>query len=326
MRIERVIVRGLRAVEARDDAFLRPGGTHGAVCLRGLNGSGKTTYLEGIAQLWEWFRVCTRARGRLNTGGTLFLRETELLAVYLSGLPGPRERMWLAWGQGTALRSFLDEHGDDLTQEVLGWWERAFVRAELGAERIPNVVWIAAENKWVPELAGPELFQETAGPALPAVARYAPHARDPNHLEGILVTLKLVDEERFEALCTSIAELLPGLSLSGFDEATRRPLFRLERSGTLLTVDRLSAGERSVLINLAMVARWLGPGGIVLLDEPELHQHLSLMRGSVAVLETEVARRGGQLIVASHAPEVWDHFRATGVVIDLEGRTEADRR
>jgi predicted ATPase len=88
-------------------------------------------------------------------------------------------------------------------------------------------------------------------------------------------------------------------------------------TGHFVTVDKLSAGERSVMINLTMVLRWLGPGGIVLLDEPELHQHSSLMRGNIAVLEAVVQDGGGQLIAASHADEVWQHFRARERIVDL---------
>jgi hypothetical protein len=45
------------------------------------------------------------------------------------------------------------------------------------------------------------------------------------------------------------------------------------------------------------------------------------MRGSLAALEQLVVReRGGQLIVASHAPEVWAHFRGAGALVELKGR------
>ncbi len=80
-----------------------------------------------------------------------------------------------------------------------------------------------------------------------------------------------------------------------------------------------SAGERAALISLFTVARWMAPGGVVLIDEPELHQHLSMMRANLAVLEQFVTvERKGQLIVASHAPEVWDHFRWPRLILDLD--------
>ena len=80
--------------------------------------------------------------------------------------------------------------------------------------------------------------------------------------------------------------------LDRFDESTQRPLFRLA-TGEMLMANRLSAGERSLLINLCMVLRWLGPGGIVLIDEPELHLHISLMRSSLAVTETIISEDFG---------------------------------
>ncbi len=99
---------------------------------------------------------------------------------------------------------------------------------------------------------------------------------------------------------------------------TQRPRFRLS-TGEVLTSDRLSAGERSILINLCMILRWLGPGGIVLIDEPELHQHISLMRSSLSVIDQLIEEEfRGQLLVASHAPEVWDYFRRSNAIVDLE--------
>ena len=185
----------------------------------------------------------------------------------------------------------------------------------------PNFVWIEAENKYVPEPRRSQLLTPRPAPSYVPVARYLPTSPDHSHLEPQLRTLFLARRERWELLSRALSELRPGLTLlDRFDDATQRPLLILA-TGEILTVDRLSAGERSLLINLATILRWLGPGGIVLLDEPELHQHLSLMRGSLAVIDALVTTGEfhGQLFVASHAPEVWDHFRRPGVIIDLGG-------
>src|SRR4051812_30752345 len=104
MRIERVIVRGLRALRDRDDRLVDARGqAYPAVCLRGMNGSGKTTYLEALAELWQWSRRCTQQRGFVKPAGTPLLAEAHLVAALFTGLPGPRPRMWIAWGQDSAL-------------------------------------------------------------------------------------------------------------------------------------------------------------------------------------------------------------------------------
>lgn len=334
MHIERVIVRGLRALRARDDRFLGPRGKpHAAVCLRGLNGSGKTTYLQALAELWQWFRRCTQQRGFAKPTGTHLLAEGQLVAALFTGLPGPRARLWIGWGQPEALQAALADDPDSpytfregkatWAADVLEWWDKAFTSAEAGVDAAkvpPNFVWIEAENKHVPELRARELLNPTPAPSFVAVARYLPTARGPSHLDGLLRTLFLARRDRWDMLAKAVSELRPGLTLlDRFDEATQRPLFQLS-SGATFSLDRLSAGERSLLINLTMILRWLAPGGIVLLDEPELHQHLSLMRGNLAVTDELVTSPpfDGQLFVASHAPEVWDHFRRTEAFLDLE--------
>jgi hypothetical protein len=330
MRIERVVVRGLRSLRERNDRLTGPGGDiYPAVCLRGLNGSGKTTYLEALAQLWQWFRRCAQQRSFAKPTGTRLLAEAELVAARFVGLPGPRSQMWIAWGTSEALRRLRDStdlpysFADDRIswdEETLDWWDRTFTSAESGMDSAPNMVCIEAENKYVPELRSRELTAPRLAPAFVPVARYLPGARGPSHLEGLLRTLFLARRERWDLLARHLPELRPGLELlDRFEETTQRPLFRLT-TGEILTVDRLSAGERSLLINLCMILRWLGPGGIVLLDEPELHQHISLMRGSLSVMDAVLsAVFDGQLLVASHAPEVWDYFRPTGAILDLGG-------
>jgi hypothetical protein len=45
------------------------------------------------------------------------------------------------------------------------------------------------------------------------------------------------------------------------------------------------------------------------------------MRGSLAVVDALISSREleGQLLVASHAPEVWAHVRGRDAIIDLGG-------
>jgi hypothetical protein len=333
MKIERVVIRGLRALEDRDDSLVGPNGPHLSVCLRGSNGSGKTTWLEALAELWQWFRRCTKRRAWVKPDRYpehALLHEARLVAARLSGLPGPRSDLWLAWGAASEVEGLVIGEEDPPLRvvdgvpvwdpELLRWWDAHASRAEAGVGHVPNVVFIGAEDKVVRSLKANELFDATGMPAALALYRYQSQSKGPAHLEALISALKLVREDRFDLLSRWIRELLPGLELSGFDEQTRRPLFLLSRSGRVLTLDRLSAGERSVIINLVVLTRWLSPGGVVLLDEPELHQHISLMQGSMAVTEELVRQLGGQLLVASHAPEVWDHFRPRGALIDLAGR------
>ncbi|MES2639727.1 MAG: AAA family ATPase [Myxococcota bacterium] len=324
MKIERVIIRDLRALKSRDDTFVGPDGVFSAACLRGVNGSGKTTYLEAIAELWSWFCDSASSRG---SPGTIkgALADAGLVAVLFTGLPGPHSQLWVVWERHfSGYYEFISQTpayvggkaGVELfDDQTFDWWEKALAGAELGAERVPNLVFIEAEHKFVAKLS----LKEYRVPApAPAYLRLV-NQRGAGHLELMMRTLSLARRDRWKALILEFARLRPNLQLlDRFDERTQRPLFQLS-DGTLLTVDMLSAGERSVLINLCVVLRWLAPGGIVLLDEPELHQHLSLMRGSIAVTQALIERMfDGQLLVASHSPEVWDHFRMSGALVDLD--------
>jgi predicted ATPase len=332
MHISSVLIRDLRALRSREDD-LRVDGERGASwCLQGLNGAGKTTWLEAVAQLWQWFSRCARRGAWTRPEGSPLLQEAGLVAMRVEDLPGPIPSLWIAWGSDPILRGFLTEHGDKALswgatgpqwdRELLTWWSTAFLENELGREQHPNVVWIQAENKSVPELRRAELERPPEGPVFPSVARYLPQARGASHLEGLIGALHGAwRHDRYRQLQEEVALLFPGLSLCDDLTPTRRPALELRLPGappvTGLTIDRLSAGQRSMLINLAMVLRWSGRGAVVLWDEPELHAHISMMRGSVAVMESLITRNGGQLLVASHAPEVWDHFRAKGTLIDL---------
>ena len=61
----------------------------------------------------------------------------------------------------------------------------------------------------------------------------------------------------------------------------------------------LSTGEKAALILIAFTNRWLKPGGILLVDEPDLYMHPSWIEQIVRVLSDLTRERSGQFIFAS---------------------------
>ncbi|WP_437678882.1 hypothetical protein [Sorangium sp. So ce131] len=344
MRISRVVIQRMKALVQRDDSFsLDPGGAPASsVCLRGLNGSGKTTYLEAIASLWRLFRRWSQRGTHVRLASNDPLLSADLAALHVVGLPGPAGELWLVYGQ-RELWEAVPNRGNSAVVGVLAtgnkgnlknlhnraspiyqFWDEHATKLEQpatrnGVEPLPNMVSIGAEDRFIQPLRRDDLFELAPEASFRFLARYEPSEKKPGHVENSMAALLAIDPERFRAIADDLSRVLPQLRLLGrADPKTRRPLVRLQ-SGVEVTLEQLSAGERAAVIALFTVARWLTQGGVVMIDEPELHQHISLMRTNLAVIERfAVQNMEGQLIVASHAPEVWDHFRVGRRMIDLD--------
>ena len=74
-------------------------------------------------------------------------------------------------------------------------------------------------------------------------------------------------------------------------------------------VYELSSGERQVFIFVAMLHRWLHEGGLVLIDEPDLHLHPSLRSALLSRLRRIVTEQGGQLLITSQSERLWKDYR-----------------
>ena len=74
------------------------------------------------------------------------------------------------------------------------------------------------------------------------------------------------------------------------------------------TIDELSSGEKQILLMIGFTTAFLRPGGILLLDEPDLHIHVSMVSQLMETLELICDERQAQWIVASHSSSVWDWF------------------
>jgi predicted ATPase len=82
-------------------------------------------------------------------------------------------------------------------------------------------------------------------------------------------------------------------------------------------LDELSAGEHQALILIFLLARWAEEGCVVLIDEPDLYLHPSLVTGMLSSLEKLVLEKKGQLLITSHMPEIWHRYEQNGKRIEL---------
>jgi len=80
------------------------------------------------------------------------------------------------------------------------------------------------------------------------------------------------------------------------------------KSGKTHSLELLSSGEQHLIFILARLINDLRPGGIVLIDEPDLYLHVSLNAAFARHIECLVIEKEGQLIIATHSPTVWKSF------------------
>lgn len=72
-----------------------------------------------------------------------------------------------------------------------------------------------------------------------------------------------------------------------------------------------------MLALIGFIAATLRPGGIVIIDEPDLHIHMVMVQQLLGSIEAIVKQRKGQLIVAAHSEQVWNWFSLASEQIEL---------
>lgn len=106
--------------------------------------------------------------------------------------------------------------------------------------------------------------------------------------------------DQFESYKNSIKKILPHLLFLGIDTKTRRVKF--DSTGTPLTFDQLSGGEREIAFLVGQIERFSLKKGLLLVDEPELHLNYDLLRSWIGFLKDSVD--DGQIWLATHSLEV----------------------
>ncbi|EOU3094451.1 AAA family ATPase [Yersinia enterocolitica] len=330
-----------------------------SVLLTGLNGCGKSTLLRGIAMLWDalgfWLDrekplpVTHNAKKWLQQWGTFAIVVKDLkcshyspdtfgfifgdklfaeklikkhpTANWIGEISLDKKRSEVVFEQGSLTEHLFDDYIKMLrvtrAQVVLGMLTSGMDLA------IPNVIYLdAEERRWIaPTRNISDLVQDDLNQRW--LATYTPTSDWKGQLEASLFNMKATLPNLYPEMLKNLNQFFSGKFIEENIQPGQRQQVRLA-NGDTHTLDELSSGEHQVLIMLFMVQRWLQPGGVVLIDEPDLHLHPSLVSPLLATLENIIQGRSGQLIITSHATDLWQRYDNLGLRINLNDRKGAD--
>ena len=125
------------------------------------------------------------------------------------------------------------------------------------------------------------------------------------NLDSVLPTLKPMQPEQFDD-CLRFVNLALGhrdKRITGFGANGRLVVEGVAPSGASYqhSIEELSSGETQMLLMVGFTSAFLRPGGLLLIDEPDLHIHVSMVSQLMETLLLIAEHRTAQLIVASHS-------------------------
>ncbi len=332
MYIRRLIVKDCPATADRDLTFWNDwtNAPLRKVLFTGPNGSGKTTLLRLIAALWEVLPAylsplsLTPPNDLHSSPISDVLQDVGLAAIEINDLLD--KPLWVYAG---SRQSYIDQLKAEAPDAYFAgvsvrkdWREpepntawaqdfyNAIQRLQIGAASreavLPNLAFFEAENRQLLPLR--VSGQRTAQYEEPYrwLVGYEPTQSVQGHIETMLQNLKIRDPQWFYAVRDKINQFYVGKQLADFDNALR--LMVQVENGETHFIDQLSAGERQVLVLMFMIERWLHRGGIAIIDEPDLHLHVSMHRQLLSHLVDSVSEQDGQLFVTAHSPRTWQLF------------------
>lgn len=319
------------------------------ILLTGPNGCGKSTLLRSIAMLWDAAGYWLDQRKVLpkTNKAREYLQRWDGIAIVLDGdnplfnqpvgiFYGPidwvseliKQHQNVDWLFGeTFVKKIIKRQLLPLNEDALGQWSDARKHLILTHDKVdtPNIIYLdAEERRWVAP-------RRNVSEPLPDISsqrwltKYAVTEDWQGQLEASLINLKTTQLHKYHEVIRDLNQFLVGKEIDAdIKPGEGRLRVRLKgQRGVSHSLDELSAGEHQVLILIYLISRWMQPGGVVLIDEPDLYLHPSLISSLLANIEQLVQDRGGQLIITSHAVDVWHRYENQGKRIELKTRGEA---
>jgi hypothetical protein len=103
--------------------------------------------------------------------------------------------------------------------------------------------------------------------------------------------------------------LLPGKELEGInlEQRTGRVSILIKEidTGATYDIDFLSSGEKGLLLTIFLLLRTVRSGGLILIDEPELHLNPSVCQNIIPFLKLSVCKnKNAQIFLTTHSAEI----------------------
>jgi len=323
------------------------GSVESRALLSGPNGCGKSTVLRAVAMLWDAFGYWLDKRKQLplSHSSREWLQSWGGCAVIFENIPDTTLFLGLVFGELSWCQKIKDENphviwvGEGVSRtgkpgapkkelflpdsDLLNSWgdARKQMILSFGKAHFPNVIYLdAEERRWVKpkkNLGNPSADD----PSLRWLPRYVASEDWKGQLETSLIALKTTQLQTYHAVIRKLNTFLAGKEIdSDIRPGENRLRVKIKgQRGVSHSLDELSAGEHQVLILIYLLARWAEEGCVVLIDEPDLYLHPSLVSGMLANLEQIVAEKNGQLLITSHQPEIWKRYEIGGKRIELGG-------
>jgi energy-coupling factor transporter ATP-binding protein EcfA2 len=313
--------------------------------LSGPNGCGKSTVLRAVAMLWEALGYWLDHGKPLpkNHVAREWLQRWGGCAVVLQAVSPDVPLVGLAFGDLAWCDKIRAKQPDvswlvesvartgkpgnptrNLSLPKEPWiqaWSEARKKMILSFDKneFPNVVFLdAEERRWV--LSRKSVGEHVADqPGKRWLPKYIASDDWRDQLEASLITLKTTQLHKYHEVVRLLNTFLASKEIDP-DIAPGENRLRVKlkgKRGQHHSLDELSAGEHQVLILLFLLSRWAEKGAVVLIDEPDLYLHPSLVSSMLASLEKLVSDLEGQLIITSHSTDIWRRYEASGKRIEL---------
>lgn len=151
-------------------------------------------------------------------------------------------------------------------------------------------------------------------------------------LRNLLLEIAEKDGESWDAMAAHVRNLF-GIEVikPSYTPAQPHILCEYREPGLTKPLDLSNAGSGTLQVLLLLAFLYARPATVILLDEPDAHQHVILQKQVYDLIRKVTRERGGQVIVATHSEVVLDSTEPTRVLgffgqtpRVLAGETERD--